>query len=375
MTKTLTTNQASLILSLFTVALKLSALPALMFAYSGNDCYIACLIALVFDFLGSLIIIHIMHKHPDSTFFNILKETLGKVMAIIIQIILFIYFFLKCVIVLQELHDYFIATLFEELDPVLFIAILGLLLLYSTTKNLKTIGRVVQLIFWPTVIGIGFTLIFPINDMQLDKLFPIFEQGFYPIFKTISRTSFAFGDYMILLPLMGKISYGKKSKKQILLYLVNTLGFVFNFYVIFVGSFGKFSSSQTLALGELPLHNTTPATIGKLEWLTIVVWTVILLINAIIIANACRVSFDNIFNVSDKKIGSIVISSLLVIVLSISYLQLEKLLEFFSSPLFASIAGAIQVGFILLLVVAIIIKGKRNKKAKSSIQDRRSKVC
>ena len=296
MEKTLTTNQASLILCIFTVALKLSALPALMFSYSGNDSYIACLIALIFDFLGTLIIVHILHKHPEMSFFQIIKETLGKATSIIVQVVLFLYFFAKCVLVLQELHDYFIATLFEELNPALFILVLGLLILYSATKNFRTIGRVIQLIFWPTVIGISFTLIFPINDIQIEKLLPIFEQGFYPIYKSIARTSFAFGDYMILLPLMGNIKFSKKSKKTMLMFVSSTLGFVFNFFVIFVGSFGKFSTSQTLALGELPLHNTTPATIGKLEWLTIVIWTVILLVNAMVLAIACKSAFDNIFN-------------------------------------------------------------------------------
>jgi hypothetical protein len=76
---------------------------------------------------------------------------------------------------------------------------------------------------------------------------------------------------------MGKISLENKSKKKILLSALNVFLFIFQFFVIFAGSFGRFGVHQTLALGELPLHNTTPATIGKLEWLTIIIWTIILL--------------------------------------------------------------------------------------------------
>ncbi|MBQ7351307.1 MAG: GerAB/ArcD/ProY family transporter [Clostridia bacterium] len=375
MEKTVSTNQAGLILCIFTIAIKLSALPALMFSYSGNDCYIACFISLVVDFIGTIILLHYIHKHKEKTFFELIRDSLGKTVAIIIQSILLIYFFVKCVLILQELHDYFIATLFEELNPIFFIIVLGLLILYCITKDFRTIGRVIQLVFWPTLVGITFTLIFPIHDLQIEKLFPIFEQGFYPIYKTIARTTFAFGDYIILLPLMGKIKFEEKSKKKLAFIMCGTLSFVFNFYIVFVGSFGKFSTSQTLALGELPLHNTTPATIGKLEWLTIVIWTAILLLNAIILAIATKDSFDTIFHTSDKNIGTIVITLGIVTTLSLTYLQLEKVIRFLVSPTFATIIGSMHIAIILILIISSIICSKKTNCRSSVTKNRRVKKC
>lgn len=373
MEKKISTNQASLILCIFTIALKLSALPAIMFFYAGNDCYITCAVALAFDFVGTLIIINIMYKNPDKTFFQIVSETLSKTVAIIIQVILLIYFFIKAVLALQELHDYFIATLFEELNPIFFLIVLTLLMLFASTKNFRTIGRVIQLIFWPLVAAILFSLIFPVNDLQIEKLFPIFEQGVYPIYQGLSRTTFAFGDYMILLPMMGNISFHKKSKKHILLYMVNTLAFILNFFIIFVGSFGDFATSQTLALSELPLHNTTPATIGKLEWLTITIWTVVLLIDAIILTIACRSTFDTIFNCYGRKLSPIVITLSISGVVTFTYLQLEAIVEFAISPVFASIVGIMQVLMIIILLVANAIKQRMDKNKNFSSKNNSNK--
>lgn len=368
MEKRISTNQASLILCLFTIALKVSALPAIMFSFSGNDSYITCLIAIVFDFIGTAIIINIMEKHPNETFFSITKETMGNIIATIIQIVLLIYFIIRTILVLQELHDYFIATLFEELNPIYFLIILGLIMLYSTGKDFRTIGRLIELIFWPVAIAIAFTLVFPIKDLQIIKLLPIFEEGLFPIYKGLSRTTFAFGDYMILLIMMGKISFEKKSKKKILIYMSGALLFIFNFFVIFVGCFGDFALSQTLALSELPLHNTTPATIGKLEWLTISIWTIILLVNAILLSIASRSVFDNIFHTNGKKCGSIVITSIIMIVVTFTYLQLEGIVEFAISPAFASIVGGIQLSMIIVLIIASAIKNK-GKKNSVTIED------
>ena len=77
--------------------------------------------------------------------------------------------------------------------------------------------------------------------------------------------------------------------------MFTALSFVFNFFFIFVGSFGETAVNQTLALGELPLHNPYPATIGRLEWLTIIIWTAILLIQGALLGNCCTKCFKYIF--------------------------------------------------------------------------------
>lgn len=371
MEKTISSNQASLILSIFTIALKLSALPTIMFTYSGNDCYVACAIALAIDFICTIIIVNIMHKHPDHTFHQFLKEGIGKIATIIIEVVLLIYFLMKVVIVIQELHDYFIATLFEELNPILFIVVISLLLFFCSTKNFRTIGRVAQMIFWPTLIGVTFTLIFPIEDIQVEKLLPILEQGPHLIYKSIARTTFAFGDFMILLPLMGQVALHRKSKKQILIYMFSTINFILNFFVVFVGSFGKYAMSQTLALGELPLHNSTPATIGKLEWLTIIVWTIILLVDIIILVIACREVFDNIFTTCGKKRSSIIISSAITIIAALTYLRLETIIEIAITPAFSSISGGIQL---LLVILLVVCNARLNSKQKRDIPHKVSKT-
>lgn len=361
MEKTISTNQSGLIYCIFTIALKLSALPSLMFSYAGNDSYIACLIALFIDMLATFIVIGIIIKHPDKSFKQLITETFGKVISSIIHSLLVIYFLAKCVLVLQELHDYFIATLFEELNPVYFLIVLGLIILYSTFRNYRIIGRAIELIFWPTMIALFFTLIFPIEDMQIEKLLPIFEQGPYPIYKAISRTTFAFGDYMIFLPLMSNIKITQTSRKTLVLYTIGTVSFIFSFFVIFVGCFGKYAISQTLALGELPLHNTTPETIGKLEWLTISIWTIILLINAIILAHTCRQVFDNLFGINDKKWSCYTISAILILIVGMTYLQLETIIQIAITPIFSALSGGLQLTILIMLIVSSIVATNRQK--------------
>lgn len=359
--KTISANQAGLILTIFTVALKLSVLPAIMCDYSANNSYIACFFALIIDFILTILIISIMKKTPDKTFFELIKDTLTKPVAIIIYVILAFYFLVKCIACLLELYDYYIATLFDELNPLYFLLTLILLFIFLFNRNFRTFGRLIEISFWPMVIGISLILIFPIKYIELTNLFPIFEEGLYPIFNSMFHASFTFGDYMILLVLMGRIQFKKGSKKKILFYMSSILGFILNFYVVFIGTFGNTAVSKALALSELPLHNPYPATIGKLEWLTIIIWTAILIIQAGLLGKCCCNCISHIFNAPDNKVSSFVITGILFALYLPNFFKLEMAIKIFTSTAFSWTAVGIHTLLILTIVLAYLLSLRKNR--------------
>lgn len=361
MEKKISTNQASLLFIIFTIGLKLSVLPATMNDFAANSSYISCLIALVIDFLGTLLVISIITKIPNMSFFELIEQTLSRVVAIISYIFLFIYFFVKMTIGLTEIHDYYTSSLFEDLNPYFAVIVLFFLILYMLLKNFRTLGRLLEVLFWPMVIGISFTLIFPFSDIELSNLLPLFESGMYPVWNGVFRTSLAFGDFILLFILMGKISYKKNSKKKLLLYALNAMSFIFNFYVVFVGAFGETTINQTLALGELPMHNPHPATINRLEWLTVIIWTAIMFINAGILGKCCTDCFKKIFRVNDSRLPAIVISIMVIATQVVSMFRVNTIAKLGTSKAVSIITIVFYVVMLLLLCIGYIKIRNKNK--------------
>lgn len=359
MAKTISSNQAGLLNSVFTISLKLTALPALLFGVCGNDAYIACLISLVLDFVGTLIILKIMKDNPGTSYFDFLAKHLGRWVAVIMYSLLFIFFFAKCIIALLELHDYYIATLFEDLNPFYFVITLALLLLFLMSKNFRAIGRTVEFCFWPLLIGILFSLIYPIQDMQIFNLLPVLEEGIYPLSQAVLRSTIAFGDFTLLIMLMGKVDLNNKGKKRIVIYFLFVTSFVFNFIMVFIGCFGNISRTQSLALAELPLHNSTPATIGRLEWLTIIIWTTMLLIDTGLLGLCCKKCLNYIFNSFDSKPILIVTWILIVGTLILFFLKLDKVLTLTTSIPFSICAIVFEILILALGVISNIINKHR----------------
>ena len=361
MEKQINTRQASLILVVFTIALKLSVLPAMIADYADKNTYIVCLIALCLDFICNLIIIFIIKKLPSKTFFELIKETLSTPFAIIIYILMTIYFVIKATIALLELHDYYITSLFEDINPLFFLLTLTLLLLYLFSKNYRNIGRSLQILFWPLFIGLSFTLIFPLSDIELTNLLPIFQDGSYSIFNGILHTNIGFGDFIILLLLMGNISVKEKTPKTLILYSLGAIQFIFSFYMIFQGAFGSTSVNKTLALSELPLHNPHPTSIGRLEWLTIIIWTIILLIQVGILGVCATKCFGTIFNACDKKYPSIVITFIVIGLIIATYLKLYNVIKLATSTTFSIIITSFHTLLITILIISFIVYSIKNK--------------
>ena len=159
--------------------------------------------------------------------------------------------------------------------------------------------------------------------------------------------------------LMGHIQYEKNTTKKLLFYIVNALLFILNFYVIFVGAFGETAVNQTLALGELPLHNPYPATIGRLEWLTIIIWSAILLIQGAMLGNFCCKCIKCVFNVSDIKIPAIATTIIISGSLVASYLQLYNVLKLVTSTPFVIISGVFHTLLVIVLLIAFAIEKRR----------------
>lgn len=374
MGKTISTNQTSLILVIFTIALKLSVLPAITCDFASTSAYIVALFACVIDFLLTLAIIIIMQKIPDKNFFGLIKDTLSKPVAIIVYIFLFGYFFLKLLITLLELHDYYIVTLFEHLNPFFFILALMSLLLYLFKAEFRAIGRMIEICFWPLALGIAFTLVYPIAEVEIVNLFPLFEDGMFPVMNGLLRTSFAYGDFMILFVLMGNISYSKHARKKILLYMSAVLGFIFNFYIIFVGTFGDTAVNQSLALSELPLHNPYPTTIGRLEWLTIIMWSAILLIQVALLGISCTICFKEIFGFSDRKIPTYVIIAVLSVLYIPTYLKLDQVVNIATNEYFSFISKGFEILCVIILYVSYFLLMKKKKPFETNIKVGRSNV-
>ncbi len=347
----LTNRQVGVLISLSIISLKLFILPSILSGYSGNNCYISVLFSLGVEFVFILFILFVMSKNPDKSLFEVLELKLGKILPRIIAFVMTIFFLFKSFVAMKELQNFLVQLLFEHISWWKFVIPLVAILIYILNKSLRTFARSIQFFYYFIFIGAIITLILPIEEFDVVNLLPIFGDGFLPVVNASFHTSFHFIDFMVLLILMGRVKYTKNTAKTVIRYSLFTYAFVFVYFVFYVALFGNILVNEGLLVSDIPLYSNYPATNGRLEWLSMIIWTMVLVYQAGLMMICARESFSYTTTIKSNAIISIIITIIVAILLYVAYLDYAGVIKFITTPLF----NALLLGFILMLIICLSI--------------------
>lgn len=351
-TKQLSNHQVGVILSLSIISLKILIFPAVIGGYSLNNCYISVAVSLLVDFLFVLLLLYVMKKNPNLTFFKILENKFGVVVAKITGVMLGLFFLLKSVMAIKELQNYFVQLLFEDIDWFLFVIPLLALLIYIMSKSLRTFGRSVEFFYYVIVVGALLSIILPIKEIRSYNLLPFLPDGLSPILKGSFLTAFQYADFLVLLICMGNFKYNEKTPKTILKFTLFTDLFLIAFFVVFVAFFGNTVVNQGLAISDIPLYSNMAYNNGRLEWLSIIIWTIVLIMQTGLMLKCASVCVGYVTNIKNNIVVAFIVSAIDFIILLVFYLNFALAIKIVVSVPFASMVLALQIVIIVMLLVA-----------------------
>lgn len=361
MTKKITGIQCGLLLCLTTISLKFLAFPSVFANYAGKDVYFSVLIGLMLDFSFALIMLWVLKQNPHLTFFELIKRAFGKVVASVLLVCLFLYFFFRGVLVVKEIHNYFNETLFENIEWLMFVIPLFALIAFMMLKDFRTFGRTVQFFMPLIALALLFTILVPASEADFSNILPVFEYGVKNTFNAVLRCSFIFGDYLILFVLMGKIKFTPDAPKKVLTCVVITYTLVILFYIVFASVFGDVGINHSLALSDLLLYTSIITETGTINWINIIIWLIILFLEVGLMFLSASKTLTEAFNFKNRYIPTVLICVLLFISIVYLYLNLIRAIEIVTSLWFSISVIAFQVMLPILSVIATLKLRGKNK--------------
>lgn len=367
MTRQISDRQAAIMLALSIVSLKLLILPALLSRYTIKYSYVSVVCGLMIDFVFMLIVIAIMKKFPHATFSELIERAFGKITRYVLNFILSLYFLFKGILIVKETHNYFNETLFENINWWFFIIPMLVLMFFMILKDLKTISRSIEFFFWLIVAGIVLTIAVPIKTVDFSNLLPLFSRDMLGVFDSLFYCNFSFGDYFVLLMMLGRVDFKSSSTKKILWHVVITNFFVIAFYVIFVAMFGNISVNQTLAISDIPLHSNITSAIGRLDWIIIIIWSITLIFQAGALFSMSCASLAESFKFRNKYIPACLVVTAVFITVYYYYLSLEGIINLITSFPFSLITVIVQVLYPVILTIAAMLNSNRKFSAVDAV--------
>ncbi len=268
MTYQLKTRQVCLFFIAFLPITKLFTLPSVLATFANEDMWISALINALLD-IGTLIALIYLCKLAKTNFYGMLEEVFGKIGAKAIIGLYFVYFMLKAILPINEQKDYVEFTLYTLLPNTFYFLPFFIVALYCCSKKLRVIGRVADIMWIITLIGISLLFVLSISNADFSAILPIGARGIGNIFLGSFKGVSWFGDSLYLLFFAGEFAFQKKDGIKILLSYIAGILIVLLFMVIFYCIFTSIAHRQRFALTEISKYTTVINNTGRFDYIGI----------------------------------------------------------------------------------------------------------
>ncbi len=339
---------------------KIFSLPSVLAKTANEDLWISLLMTFIVELIVLTVILIAVNK-TDEDFYTATERIFGKVGAKVLYMLLFVYLIAKLTLPMNRQENYIQHSFYETLPSLFPFFSLFVLSIFLCCKPIRIVGRLADVLWLATVLGIVILFALSISNVDFSALLPVGYNGIINIslgsYKSISWC----GDSLYLLFFMGTF----KPKKHDNIKIVSGFSVAYIsailFSAFFYGIFTSISSRQTFALTEIAKYSTVINNVGRLDYLGIML---ILLSTTASLSLPLYFATDLLkktFNIKKPWISALITNAIMVaIILAIPqyYSSLERIVLNYLSGFFIFIAVAVPI--ILCIIILWRNKGEKN---------------
>ncbi len=266
--KQLSVRQICFFFIAFIPVTKVFLLPSVLAKYANEDMWISALINFALDIITLVALIYTSTKHDDD-FYGILTKNFNETTAKIVHFTYFLYFLVRAYVPISEQKTYVELTLYETTPTFLTFFPFFAVAFYICLTKLSSIGRIADIFWWITVLGLIILFILSFPNLNVNYLLPVGANGFTNILKSSYSGTSWFGDAVFFLFFIGNF----KQKPKIYLKTLVSYGvgivLAMAFFIFFYCTFSSTSAKQIFALTEISKYSNVINDIGRFDYFSV----------------------------------------------------------------------------------------------------------
>lgn len=330
-------TQLALMLLLILEGGKFINLPSYVARENGRDGWLTFILLFALDAAVLVSLLLSIKNNPDRlSVETIFKHSLGVVTTKLLLALYFAFFLLRILDLCIAASELFSATLTLQTNWLGFILPVLCYVIFSAKKGIKTVARVSDILGLYIILASVAMTVLSLAQVDFTELAPVLEEGFGNILFSLPRLCFWFADSLFIMFLMKDISPEKKLlKAPITAFLIGSI-IITMLYVVFYCIFGGLAQHHHGAIAKVAQFNSALIFKGRLDWLTLIFWTLSVFIKLALMTYCCLTSFDALFGLKPKNspsLPAIILFSAILIVVPVLTPLSSFARNLFSSPL------------------------------------------
>jgi len=337
----LSARQLCLFLACLTPCGKLLSAPAVLAREAGGDLLLSALINFVFQGVIIFFILWLAER-TELTFFDLLKNTFGKVAAKAIYFIFALYFLFYALFPLLEQKFFVQSELYDSLPSLLVFLPFFLFSLFACTKNITAIGRSADIALPLFVISVGGLLFMSFSSADFSAILPVGDSSPLKVLSGSAHTQNWFSDSAFVLLLLGRFPAGRKTTiKATISYAVGA-AITLVFLLVFYGIFQSIAPRESYAVSKIGRYYSALSVIGRVDILLNYIFAIVLLFYSVIPLMLGAECLSRVFG-EHRIVYSIIFNGLaaaFIIIFSHSAIIVYKVINVYMFPVFIVFAYA-----------------------------------
>lgn len=274
--KKISTRQLLIFYFIYSFSIKFLTLPKILAGSAGRDCWIAAGLSCLVELAILFIILLTMNS-----------ENKGNLAAKVLMPALFAFFLLQLLVTLEHTNALLATTLYDKLNPHMFVIpmlVLGIFFCYSNTRAVFRSGEIFYILI---LIAIFLSVLPGLWKVSPRESLPVLGGGLTPVLRAVFDNLVYFEAGFVLLMFRGDIEIGKHFKKKFLI-TAGVGAVVFTAFIFFYYSlFGPLAAFKPLGIIDITGANSYLAQNGRLEWIIVCVWLLLLTLRFGILFYCC----------------------------------------------------------------------------------------
>lgn len=291
----------ALMVSVSIFTFKLTYFPALIFNYAGRDGILSCILLIIADLISFGLVITVFLKNPNISFSEFLEQRIGKIASKIIYFLIFLFFLAKLIFLSSAGYYFARESVFQEAPYSLFIFVLFVVINAMVLFNLKSFSRTLELCYPIIIVSLFICVALGLTTTPLEGITPLFQTDANAIFDGVWNGVFCFGDYLFLLPLMGKVKIDNKFKKRLFTYMAVAIALLLAFFYCFYSAFRYTGFLHQYAITDIVEFVPLSAIIENLDLFPVSLMLLLYLFHGALFLFCMVISAKEIFKFKKKR--------------------------------------------------------------------------
>ncbi len=328
MKEQITVRQTACFCAISLLALKLIALPSLLFEKSSSSGLVVAIVMFVADFLMLFLFLKIKQKYPDCSLYEIIEKFLGKITAKILYLFIFTFFTFKLCMLINEGLSYMQDVVDEDCSLVVFLLTYLPVITALCYGGLKSCARTCEFGF--VFILIGFIICLFLSEVSLGfgEIGSLFVEDANNIINACFDLNFWFSDFLFVAILADKIKIEKNMKRKIFSYVIFITFLLMILYFVYFRLFRVTAFLHKTAIADVTEYNRNIGNSGNIDIVSILVYLFVIYFQGSLYMNCLKICYNKIFGYNNIYHFLIATNGVLIFLTYFVFYNIQKITGF-----------------------------------------------